>query len=154
MTTGTDDDHWNRMAKRSYAQADSVVTTQRCAFGDDSRGYCGARAVEHVWVEVHGSAVGAVTMACAEHSDLVDHPVRDRHPVCGPCGLPGAVWVYSNPTGGHGWCELDGFDWLAAVEPAAVEPEHEQAAPAVNGGQHVPWPQRRLRRQIVRRAKR
>lgn len=106
-----------------YAHSGDVVSVQRCAFGDDVRGYCGARAVEHLWVEVDSIPEGAQSMACAEHQGRVDWPVRDRHPVDGPCGLPGATWRHSHPSGGPGWCELEGIDWLAAAEVASAVPD-------------------------------
>lgn len=106
-----------------YDRAGDVVTVQRCAFGDDDRGYCGNPAVEHLWVEVPEIPEGAMSMACGQHQHDVHWTVRDRHPVDGPCGLPGTTWRYSHPTGGPGWCEFDGVDWLAAADAAIPDRE-------------------------------
>jgi hypothetical protein len=112
---------------RSYQHADVPVSMHRCAFGDDERGYCSERATEHIWCMPVGRD-DAHTMACDAHREHVDHPVRDRHPLGGACGLPGALWFDSHPNGGPGWCELDGFDWLMAADAEASPASGEHHA--------------------------
>lgn len=108
-----------------HQHAGDYVDVQRCAFGDDDRGYCGERAVEHIYVS---KLSGFGTMACEKHKGWFDtHHAHDRHPVVGPCGLPGTIWVYSDADS-PGWCEFEGFDGL---ETAIAEAEITEPAPAM-----------------------
>lgn len=130
-----------------YRFAWDEVITQRCAFGDDARGYCGERAEIHVLVKGDEH-----TMACTIHKAWFDtHSFEDQHPVVGACALPNTDWVYSNDDG-HGWCEVVGFPDLAVewgvrhedserVETCSEATAAILAGPGVTAVSHLvgPW---------------
>lgn len=111
-----------------YRDARHQADVQRCCFGDDDRGYCGEPAVEHIYISIANGGPG--TMACERHKAWFDtHPCDDRHPVAGPCGLPGTTWIYSTEDY-IGWCEFDGFSGLETAIAEAELADHREGVTA------------------------
>jgi hypothetical protein len=104
---------------KPYKLASEHVHVQRCAFGDDQHGYCGEPAVEHILV----NDADDQSTACDTHRTWFEtNPCKDRHPITGPCALPGTRWIYTTEDS-PGWCEFEG---ISGLETALAEAElHE-----------------------------